>query len=168
MIKIGPVGNIVQGDILDVNKKAFERVLRDYDSLLYVKWNPTKLKGFGCWEIRRRPATKSAVYAGTHNDVNFFEIKHVEYDMIHHVLDVAFLNYDAINKLKRMDTFATSNWIDGFESREKEAKAIYDKKLKEDLKYSIKQIKTQAAGLREAVLSGTNLAELAKHWGSSK
>jgi hypothetical protein len=61
VISVGPVGSVSIGHVLDCNKKAFEAALTAYDPLLYVKWNPKKMRGHGVWEIRRKPEFYSAV-----------------------------------------------------------------------------------------------------------
>jgi hypothetical protein len=159
-IKVGPVGGIVQGDVLDVSVKSFQRVLKDYDSQLYVKWNPRKLKGHGCWEIRRTPTYKTAVPVGEIDGVMILDMKTLEFSDIHHVLDCAFLNYDAMNKIKRMDTSNTKNWVAQLEAREKERVEQMQAKAKEELKYAIKQQKSATSQFYEMVRSGINPAEV--------
>jgi hypothetical protein len=167
-IFMGPAGSIIKGHVLDVAEKPFERALQDYDSQLYVTWNPKKLRGHGCWEIRRRPNTKTAVYKGTHEGVDFYQLQWVEFRDIHHVLDAAFLNYDAINKLKSMDTFGDKNWVNTLEAREEAYRENIRKKANEELKYSIKQHKGLAREFREMVRSGINPAQVltSVKWGS--
>lgn len=160
MIYVGPTGNTVRGDVLDVNVKAFERALKHYDPLLYVTWNPKKIRGWGCWEIRRKPTYKTAIYQGTWKGQSFFRLHEVEFKTIHHVLDCAFLNYDALRKLKEMDAFNKDHWIHDLEYRErKQAEQVRAKAL-ENLRYNLKQEKTAMRDILEAVKSGVNPAQI--------
>lgn len=163
-ITVGPVGNIVQGDVLDVNKSSLERALKDYDHLLYLKWNPTKMRGHGCWEVRRKPTEKIAVYHGEIDGLPLYSLESHEIDLVNHVMDSAFLNYNILLKLNITDTFKVKNYVDELEKHEAQVKAEKERKAKAELAYGLKQIKSQAAGLRELALSGANLNQLAKHW----
>jgi hypothetical protein len=160
MITVGPTGKLVPGDILDVNVAAFNRALRAYDPLLYTVWNPKKVKGWGCWEIRRRPSMKTAMYQGTHQGTAFYSLVEVDLRSVHHVLDCAFLNYDAIRKIKSMDTWATKSFVDDIEAREAEFTAETEKRAKEEMKYAISQNKSMARDLYEAVRSGISPAQV--------
>jgi hypothetical protein len=155
-----PTGKLIRGHVLDVSRVGFNRALRDLDSQLYTVWNPTKLKGWGCWEIRRRPNRKTAVYRGAHAGVSFYELAYVEYRDVHHVLDCAFLNYDAIRKLKEMDTFNKNHWIHNMEYLEqKRTDELYEKAL-EERKYAIKQHKSAIRDLYEMVRSGIHPGQI--------
>src|ERR1044071_7768295 len=109
-IWVAPVGKIVTGNVLDCGKQALERKLREYDNQLYVKWNPKKLKGHGCWELRRRPELKSikpgdvSVYAG--NTIVFPKYHENGFDS--HLKDFAFLNYSMVSWLQANDQWAKS------------------------------------------------------------
>lgn len=155
-----PLGKLIAGHVLDVNKRKFTEALQHYDRELYVKWNPRKIRGHGCWEIRRRPSKKTLLYKGTHKGMSFYVPTLVEYNDIHHVLDCAFLNYDAIRKLKEMDTWNTKNFSITLEQREAEARAKIQAKVAEEMKYRIKQDKSMAQDLYEAVRSGIPLAQI--------
>lgn len=170
MIIHGPCGNLVAGHVLDVAVKPFQRALRDIDSQLYVRWNPRKLKGWGCWEIRRLPNEKSAIFMGTHEGAAFYRLQYVEYDLVHHVLDAAFLNYDALRKIKEMDTWGTSGWVDRLESAEEEHRQRQREKAQEALRYAIKQNKTAMRDFYEMARSGIHPAEVvtAAPWGSKR
>jgi hypothetical protein len=156
----GPIGKVVKGHVLDVSVGPFVRALQDYDKQLYVTWNPNKLRGWGCWEIRRRPNTPCAVYQGSHEGMSFYKLMYVESDLTHHVLDAAFLNYDAIRRIKEMDTWGNKNWIDSFEQREEEAREQVRRKANEELKYAIRHNKSLARDLREAARSGIHPAQV--------
>jgi hypothetical protein len=66
-----PLGKLIEGHVLDVNKRGFERVLRDLDDRLYVRWNPRKIKGHGCWEIRRAPGVYTAIHQATYQGTDY-------------------------------------------------------------------------------------------------
>lgn len=168
MITVSRVGNLVRGDIMDVSVKPFLRALRDLDKNLYVRWNPAKLRGHGCWEIRRLPSMKTSVYQGTHEGADFYRLGYVEYNSVHHVLDCAFLNYDVIRKLKSIDSWDVKNFADSLERREEEMREIEREKAKEALKYAIKQNKSAARDFYEMVKSGVNPAQILTsiNWGS--
>lgn len=155
-----PLGKLIAGHVLDVNKKKFTEALQHYDKQLYVKWNPRKIRGHGCWEIRRKPAKKTILYKGSWNGMNFYEPTTLEFNDIHHVLDCAFLNYDAIRKLKEMDTWDTKNFSATLEQREADAQAKIQAKLLDEMKYTIKQHKSMAGDLYEALRSGVPLGQI--------
>jgi len=164
----GPVGNLVRGHVLDVSLKPFQRALRDYDPQLYTIWNPRKLKGWGCWEIRRLPNRQAAVYQGSHQGVSFYKLLFIEFDTVHHVLDAAFLNYDAIRKIKEMDTWGNKNWVSDLEVREEAHREATRTRAREELRYAIKQNRNAARDFYEAVRSGIHPAQvlLSTKWGS--
>lgn len=155
-----PLGKLIQGHVLDVNVKKFTEALQHYDEKLYVKWNPKKLRGHGCWEIRRKPNRKTQVFRGVWNGMIFYELRDVEFNDIHHVLDCAFLNYDAIRKLKEMDTWNVKNFSVDLEKREEEARAKIQAKALDEFKYTLKQHKSLAHDIYEAVRSGVDLGRL--------
>lgn len=155
-----PVGKLIKGHVLDVAVKPFVRALQDYDKQLYVEWNPRKLRGHGCWEIRRRPNQKTAVYRGTHQGVDFYQLGYVEFNSVHHVLDCAFLNYDAIRKLKSIDAWNNKRWIDDLEAREEAFKVSQREKAAEALKYAIKDNKSAMRDFYEMCRSGVNPARI--------
>ena len=80
--EIAPVGKISQGHVLDVAKGPFERALKDYDPLLYVRWNPKKVRGHGCWEIRRKPEMKGVREVVEFQGMSFVVIEHCELDIV--------------------------------------------------------------------------------------
>lgn len=104
-IQISKTGNLIVGHVLDVDKTHLERALRFYDSQLYLKWNPKKNEGNGLWELRRRPNEKTLVVKTMFNGSKIGILEYVESDLINHVLDIPFLNYDILNKLRQMDTW---------------------------------------------------------------
>lgn len=166
-IKVGPCGGLVAGHVLDVEKRGFERALRDYDSLLYVKWNPLKLRGHGCWEIRRRPAQKEVVDITEWKGVSFVKIDYYETNLTNHILDAAFLNYDQLRKLQEMDTtnlHGYASFNDYLEAKEKAHREAVKARALESRKYTAKQFKREIKDLRELVQSGFNPAHIADYW----
>ena len=174
MVLVGPTGTVVKGHVLDVNYKAFDRALKLYDPQLYLKWNPKKCRKYGCWEIRRKPDEKTLKPA----DVYQFEgytiswPKYHEMSMVNHVLDAAFLNYSILGKLKAMDMWTHKET--GYKGKDltktldyKEAKyldKIEDQSLAE-LKYNLKQIRSELGGYKDFIAHGGNPALLADYWG---
>jgi hypothetical protein len=146
----GPTGKLIEGHVLDVNKSRFEETLKFYDPRLYVRWNPRKLHGWGCWEIRRHPSKKTVVYQGTHEGVAYSSLMSVEIDHVHHVLDAAFLNYDALRKLKEMDVWENPEFITDMDYREEQYALEQREKAKKEMEA---QARDNATGLREFVES---------------
>lgn len=164
---LGPSGQLVSGHVLDVSVKPFQQALKDYDRQLYVKWNPMKLKGWGCWEIRRQPENKSVVDIAEFEPGKFIlRMEYAESPMVHHILDCAFLNYDAIRKIKEMDTWVEGidGWAERLEKREEAHKAKVKAKARDEMRYMGKQFKSQMQGFREHILSGGNPADIAQYW----
>jgi hypothetical protein len=161
-----PPGKLIRGHVLDVSLKPFLRALQDYDKQLYVMWNPRKLNGHGCWEIRKLPNQKTAVYQGTHKGMSFFKLTYIDRKDIHHVLDCAFLNYDAIRKIKEMDIdrlvreSGYASLDDLLTAREMEAKAAQRERAAESLKYAIRQNKSAMSTFYEMVRSGIHPAQV--------
>jgi len=156
----GPTGQVIKGHVLDVNVKAFEGTLQFYDPLLYVKWNPKKLQGWGCWEIRRKPAEKQPVEVVPYNDGCIIRIESKEYEDIHHVVDAAFLNYDVLRRLKEMDTWNKNHDIHNMDYINEKAREEIKQKQKEDLKYLFKENKGLFRQVKELVKSGHNPARI--------
>lgn len=167
LIKLSPTGKLSTGHVLDVSKGPFERALKDYDSLLYVAWNADKLKGWGCWEIKRRPALKSVVYRETFEGNTYSVLDYDENPLINHVLDCAFLNYDQLRKIKEMDIWVNGNpahFVDNLESRERSHVENENRKNREELRYMGKQIRNEMKDFKDMIAGGLNPAELANHW----
>lgn len=168
MIKTGPTGRIATGSVLDCAKGPLEQALKFYDPCLYVKWNPKKLKGWGCWEIRRRPEEKQVVESVSFGGATFSRVEYKEYDMVHHVMDLAYLNYNALEKLKAMDTWSEGRkgleWVKQLDYREAKAQERIEAKASVEREYNLKQLKPQIKDLMDFVSSGGNPARLADHW----
>lgn len=161
-----PTGKLIRGHVLDCNQRAFNEALRAYDSQLYTVWNPHKIRGWGCWEIRRKPNKKSLLYQTTWNGMKFYRAEYLEIDHVHHVLDCAFLNYDAIRRLKEMDAWGNKQWVRDMEAREDEYREQVKQKAREELKYALKQNKRMSQDFLEAVRSGIHPAQvlLSTNW----
>lgn len=174
-VKIGPTGNIVEGHVLDVARKPFERALRDLDPLLYATWNPKKLKGHGVWEIRRRAETNSIYDIADMDTFAIIDLRPVESDMIHHILDCAFLNYDQIRKLKQMDTWqwgetreqGSKNWLDNIDNLEMQNSRNAQERANEAKTYAMRHYRKELNVFREAVRSGYNPHRIAEAWSKS-
>jgi hypothetical protein len=164
-----PTGGVIKGHVLDCAIGPLSEKLRDYDAQLYVKWNPKKLKGWGCWEIRRRPEEMKVSEVEVFGGNTFVKLAYVENNLVNHVLDVPFLNYKILEKLKDMDQWKDDSRGADFNKRADYLEAKYDEKVEqhaEDEKnYMIKQHKSQIRDFKEYVLSGGNPYRLADYWG---
>ena len=156
MILIGATGRLVKGNLFDVRPKAMERVLKDYDPQLYVKGNTEKYGGWGCWEIRRRSNLPEKVLKLEHKGVKLYRYEYTELDIINHVLDVPFLDYQTLGKLKSIDTWATDNWVAKLEDDEFDEENAAIKRSLEEMKYRFRQHKREMKDFKEAVASGYN------------
>lgn len=168
---LGPVGQVSKGHVLDVAEKPFVRALKDYDKQLYVKWNPKKLKGHGCWEIRRRPDMKSVKEVIAFKGNTYTVVEYRENNLIHHVLDCAFLNYDQLRKIQEMDVFANPTGrhvVDEIEHQEREYAEAQRQKAAEATKYAIKHYRKEMKDFKEMVQSGLNPASIARYWETTK
>lgn len=155
-------GRVVTGSVFDCNKRGLEKSLQFYDKQLYIKWNPDKKGGKGCWEVRRRPDIYSRVYHGDWNGQKVFTSELVEIDIVHHVLDIDVLHQDVLGRIKRMDTWNARHWVDDLEYDEKKFKEKSQEKAKQELSYNIKQHKREWREFAQLVSSGVNPAEVLK------
>lgn len=170
---MGPTGNTIKGHVLDCNQKLFNEALRAYDPQLYTKWNPKKCRGWGCWEIRRKPEFLTALDVSEWDGKLFFTVGPYENDLVHHVLDCAFLNYDQLRKIREMDTFqyggndpqeAAVRWQQEVERRTKTAKekaAAHGTQLRKEASRSFK---AEIGAFKEYVKNGGNPHLIAAHW----
>lgn len=159
-----PIGNIIVGSVLDVNKKHLERALKDYDSQLYVQWNPRKRNGLGIWEIRRRPTKKTAVFKTVWEGNKIYQLEYVEQDLVHHIMDVEYLNYNVLTRLKEMDSWNSKDWIGDMDYEAERAYERETEKNRAERKYMIKDNLKQLKALREEFLSGNNPLRHFKDW----
>ena len=168
-IEVGPTGQVIRGHVLDVSQKPFLQALKDYDAQLYFKWNPNKLKGWGCWEIRRAPEESRVKEVLVWEGNTIVCLDRVEQNLVHHVLDAPYLNYRVLSKLKEMDQWTDDSRGLDFNARAEYAEAKFLEKEEEraeaEKQYAIKQHRSQFRDLKEFVASGGNPYRLADHWG---
>lgn len=168
---MGPHGNLIKGHVLDVNEKRFNEALRFYDKQLYTKWNPHKLRGHGCWEIRRRPEFNSALDITEYEGNTIFLVGPKEYDLVHHVLDCAFLNYDALRKLQEIDCWQygnSSQYQDEVARRTRDRREREQQNAIKERSAMVRHYKREIKGFMEAIRGGTNPHEIARYWDSVK
>lgn len=164
-IWVGPVGNVSRGHVLDCSVEGITRALKDHDKQLYVKWNPKKLKGYGCWEVRRHPNFKTIRDVAVIGDSYFLQMDYVENNLVHHVLDCAFLNYDAVRYVKFIDTTNEKHLIHDLEYNEKTYNDKIQDAANKEMQYNLKQMRSLGGQLKEMVASGLNPARIADTWG---
>lgn len=164
---MGPTGNLIRGHVLDVDEKLFNEALRFYDKQLYTKWNPKKCAGWGCWEIRRRPEYNSCLDISEFDGQLIFKVGPKEYDMVHHVMDCAFLNYDQLRKLKEMDTWVHGNstqYQDEVERRTRTREQREQEKKLKERKYLANHYRAEIRAFQQMLKDGTNPAVIAQYW----
>jgi hypothetical protein len=169
-IWVAPTGKIVHGSVLDCARRPLEAKLREYDPQLYVRWNPKKLRGVGCWELRRRPEFKSireedvCVYGGN----TYVYPKYHENGFDNHLKDFAFLNYSMLGWLQANDQWKASdrakNYVRDLEYKEGKIRERIMSKADSEKSYMIKQNKVQIRAFKEYLLSGGNPHNLANVW----
>ncbi len=168
MIKVGPVGKVSVGHVLDCNKERFEKALQAYDPMLYVRWNPKKMKGHGCWEIRRRPEFNCALdVAELDEKTALVKVGPREIDVVHHVLDCAFLNYDQLRKIKEMDTYQygdAKQWQELVERKGRDKKELEASQGMQRRREAIRTFRKQINAFREYILNGGNPHNIGKFW----
>lgn len=164
--KTGPTGRISTGHVLDVARAPLQRMLSDYDNQLYVKWNGRKLGGWGCWELRRRPNKKSIKDVIEHEGSSFVVVDYVENDFESHILDLPYLNYEVMLRLKAMDTWSENlaYYVDRLESAERTHQEEQKLKNYAEMRYHARQEMKAIRDYREAIRSGMNPAEIVKFW----
>lgn len=170
---VKPTGSIIKGHVFDCAVGPLQQALREHDAQLYVTWNSRKLHGWGCWEVRRKPELKTirASDVVTFKGITIAEPKYHELNVVNHVMDVPFLNYSVVSRIKEMDTwnkeqFGHKGKNFGKEAEYLEAKydeAIDEKSMKER-DYNLKQLKSEIRDLKEYILSGGNPARIADFW----
>jgi hypothetical protein len=154
------LGNVVVGHVLDVNKKYLEKALKHYDKQLYLKWNARKNEGNGCWEVRRTPNQPVALLEGEWQGRNIFVLDYVENDIVHHILDVPFLNYDILTRIKEMDAWNNPNLVADNDYKAQKMKEEANSKHRAELRYQIGHFRKQFAELQEETRSGRNPLKL--------
>ena len=165
---LGPTGKVSQGHVLDCAMGPLKEKLRDLDEQLYIKWNPKKLKGWGLWEVRRRPNYKMVKETVEFGGNTYHQIDYIENNFEHHILDVPFLNYDIITKLKQIDTWANSdkgrNFNDQMDSKAASFEEAGKAKALAERQYELKQQKSMVRDLMDYTLGGGDPSLIAHHW----
>jgi hypothetical protein len=159
---VAPTGKLITGSVFDGNKARIERQLKFYDKQLYIKWNPKKRGGWGCWEVRRKPEFLSSVYQGTLNGTAYYTAEYKETDIVHHVLDVPVLTDKLLGKIKSMDTWNHKDWVGHMEYEGAKYKERIEAGAREELKYEITQHKREWRELASLVQQGANLGQFLK------
>ena len=155
-------GKIIEGSVLDCRRGPIEAALKRYDSQLYLKWNPKKKDGQGCWEVRRRPTRMMAVFEGFIPDaegkhtIALYVMEHVESAMVHHILDADVLDWRIPERIKEMDTWGNKNWVADMEHKGEQWLVEQEKKNLEEFKYSVKQHKREFSEWADLVARGQN------------
>lgn len=171
---IGPTGALVQGTIYDCKKSSLENAIKSYDPLLYIKWNPTKNYGMGCWELRRRPEKKSVKQSFAIEGVTYHHLDYVELDLVNHIFDLPILSYSVIERIKKADVWAKADYdgtnlqkvttlLDKIEEKRLALQAAHKEKNMADTMYAMKQFDSQLEVYRQAILDGQNPADLVKY-----
>ena len=172
-LSMDPTGKLIKGHVLDVSIKPFEEAMRFNlnDPYLYVKWSPEKMQGWGCWEIRRRPMFNSALDLCEYEGNILFKVGPKEYDLVHHVLDCAFLNYDAIRKLKEMDTWQHGNatqYQDEVERRTRDRMERERESAAKEKRAMVRYFRKEIRADMDEIKGGANPYAIAQHWDSAK
>lgn len=167
-IWVSPTGNTIRGHVLDCSVGPLVERLRDYDPQLYVRWDDKKLRGWGCWSVRRRPNTKTVKESVVYGGNTYHIVDYVENNFENHVLDVPFLNYQILEKLKQMDTWRHSNYGQNFMGAMDSKAEDHAEKAKQaalqERRYELRQQKTMVRDLMDYTLSGGDPSRIANHW----
>lgn len=189
-IQLGMTGKLIKGHVLDSSPKYVERALKAYDPQLYVAWNSKKAYGHGVWEVRWKPEMKTvkkskapeilqtgkiapAVQGDTFDWFNYTIVwpKYHENNFNNHVMDVPFMNYSVLERIKAMDMWSKDNV--GYKGQHltkelayKEAKFLEKEEDNawKDLEYNLKQHKSEIRWFKDFVLDGGNPYRIADHW----
>jgi hypothetical protein len=168
-IWISPTGRIAKGNVLDCAVGPLERALRDYDPQLYFRWNAKKLKGWGCWELRRRPDNKKVVETAVFEGNTIVRVEYKENNFENHVKDFAFLNYSALKWVQDHDAWKYGHKGRDFMKEAEYREAKFDEREEDravnELEYNLKQHKSEIRAYRDHIASGGNPYDLADHWG---
>lgn len=185
MILISGASKTVSGHVLDVAKAPLLAALRRFDPQLYVKWNPKKLAGQGCWELRRAPELKSAregrfldsptrgrvFIPGDIFDMGDYTLcvpKPHETSMENHVKDFKYLTYDMLSWVSSHDLWSYGyrgkNAMQEAEYKEGQYLTRVEEAAVAERTYMIKQHRTQFNDFRSYISSGGNPARLLDYW----
>ena len=156
LLNYSTLGRLVVGSVHDCDRAGLERALRDFDKQLYLKWNPKKRNGMGCWELRRRPDGKEFVYKTDFAGQKIYQLEYVEQDLVHHIFDLPYLSYELIGRLKKADTWNDANFLDNMEYEADRQQRRVLANAKEELTYEVKQNKRIWRDFAEFVSHGGN------------
>lgn len=164
---LAPYGKLITGHILDCDKDSLERELKFYDAQLYLRWNTKKRKGYGQWEVRRKPDQTTNVFQGMVGSAKLFTVEYREIDIVNHVLDLPYLSRNTLGKLKQMDTWGkVGNFAKNLEYEEATHRQKEEKAALQDLKYNVKQYKKEWRDFAQFVSQGGNPGQvLSGTWG---
>lgn len=151
---VGPTGNTIKGNVLDVRLKPLLRACHDIEPRLYFKWNPNKNSGCGVWELRIRPTEKSKILVSKEDGKKLFLMEYKENDFEHHVKDFSSLNYSILDWLRKHDTFAVHKWQDHVEYEGDRYIERQETKALEERKYYIRHERKAMRTLKDAVYHG--------------
>lgn len=164
LILADKVSKLVTGHVLDSSVKGVESAIKFYDPLCYLKWNPDKVKGHGCWELRRRPAEKKVLEVVSYGGMDIQILGYKEYNWVHCIQDFAFCNYNIVNWMRDADLFkdeyAHRNGLLGakLEQAENDQQAKVQAALAKEEAYVTKQVASEWGKVRSDLDSGVSLA----------
>lgn len=167
-IWLSPTGNVVRGHVLDCSVGPLEARLKEYDPQLYVRWNAKKLRGWGLWEVRRRPEFKQIKHSVGFNGNTYSVVDYVEQDLVNHIMDVPYLNYKILDKIKEIDTWSESykakDFVKNLEYKEAKRQEEIDEQVHKEREYNLKQIRPLMKDLMEYVRFGGDPSRIADVW----
>lgn len=184
-VKLARESNLIQGHVLDVSRAPLLAALRRYDPQLYIKWNPKKRAGRGCWELRRKPEFKTVregrfletpkfgkvFFPGDVFEFDGYTLavpKYHETNFENHVKDFEYLSYDMVKWVADHDLFKYGykgkNAIQEAEYREAKYEEKIDEESYAEKMYGFKQMRTQISDFREYILAGGDPYRLLDFW----
>lgn len=167
MNQINRLGYTVKGHVLDVSKRVLEKMLKNYDSQLFLHWNPWKKTAQnGTWEVRRKPDIKLLTYCGEFEGQDMYAYEYKYNSFLDHVMDLPILRYDCLDKIKSMDKWSNTNWETEWDDHIKSLKDNEEKKKWDNIRASIREDKKYWKQLQEATLSGYDPLGWSYHKGS--
>lgn len=173
--KIGPTGNLIQGTIFDTPKEELERKLKRYDEQLYLKWEPKRNRGYGCWQLRRRPQFKTIVDSFRVDGCIINRLEYKEIDIENHVWDINVLTESLLDRVKACDIWDRVEYQEGRIGRIEQFnqdmeenyfghRADTQEKTRKEMMYGIMQDKRIVKDFQERIVSGVNPAHLLRYW----
>lgn len=174
-IELGPTGNLIQGDVLDVSLRPLEELVQHYDPQLYFRWNPSKNHGYGIWELRRRPEKKTVISSVVYKGNTYCTIDYKENEWEHLVWDLPFLDYSLVARLIEGDQWAMSNYdssrilrlqqyLKKMDETSQLKKQQQLQKVRDEMLYKLKQDKSILNDFKDRIASGLNPAHIMRYW----